>query len=214
MALPGSFSNRGDWQLAVLVSSRSRHLGELAIKELNRPKAAMIRLQTGVGLPMFDFKDSGENPVHSNIRTGLPSPYGGSTACFSYDFLRAIAPLRPKRDNNGHISSIADPFPGHTDLHPIYRSEIADYLKEHALFLKAMCRLLVAFSETHTEHASRWIHYPELFEAIESRHLVDALMVPIRGEIAETAVQHFHTWHLFKGYLRSLDPLSSVVPSN
>lgn len=55
--LPGTFSVRGDWFLAVARGSRSYHMGDRAIDLMSSRRSNMIRLQTGVGLPVRDCHD-------------------------------------------------------------------------------------------------------------------------------------------------------------
>lgn len=53
-ALPGSYSVRGDWFLAIARGSRSYLMGERAIDLLCTRRANLVRIQTGVGLPVRD----------------------------------------------------------------------------------------------------------------------------------------------------------------
>jgi len=55
--LPGSYSVRGDWFLAIAAGSRSTLLGERAIDIISSRKANLYRLKHGIGLPTRDFSD-------------------------------------------------------------------------------------------------------------------------------------------------------------
>ena len=55
LALPGSYSTRGDWFLAVASGSRSQLLAERAIDLLTSRKMNLIRLHAGLGLPARDI---------------------------------------------------------------------------------------------------------------------------------------------------------------
>ncbi len=55
--LPGHFTVRGDWFLAVASGSRSRRLGERAIDILTSRRANISRMQLGIGLPTRGFDD-------------------------------------------------------------------------------------------------------------------------------------------------------------
>src|SRR5438132_14328650 len=56
VGLPGKYTCRGDWFLAVARGSRSYRLGERAIDLLCTRRANIVRVQTGVGLPVRDNK--------------------------------------------------------------------------------------------------------------------------------------------------------------
>lgn len=53
--LPGWFTTRGDWDMAVSRGSRSRRLGERAIDILTSRRAQISRMQQGIGLPVRGF---------------------------------------------------------------------------------------------------------------------------------------------------------------
>ncbi|MBI1901902.1 MAG: hypothetical protein HYS13_12430 [Planctomycetia bacterium] len=57
--LPGTHSVRGDWFLAIASGSRSPRLGQLAIDLLCTRRANIVRMQSGLGLPVRDWKESG-----------------------------------------------------------------------------------------------------------------------------------------------------------
>jgi hypothetical protein len=221
LALPGSFSNRGDWQLAVLASSRSRYLGELAIAELSRLNEALIRLKSGVGLPMLRLADDpGNEEVYGNIRTALPSPYGGKLGTFDYAYVRAISPLMRKKNR---------PFPGHHGLYPIFRSDITEYMEEHTLLRQALCRMLVRFSEFNgirikqsgsTDRVDEGVGFFEMMLSIEGETLENALCMELgalrnsrkKGASSSRGViQDFETWKIFASYMKTLGPLKNVL---
>jgi len=56
--LPGSFSIRGDWYLAVAQGSRSSRLADLALDLLSSRRANRTRLHLGMGLPVRDVLPS------------------------------------------------------------------------------------------------------------------------------------------------------------
>ena len=65
--LPGSRSVRGDWFLATARGSRSYQMGERAIDLLCSRRANIVRLQTGIGLPVRDA----EPPESRELWTSL-----------------------------------------------------------------------------------------------------------------------------------------------
>ncbi|AIE86405.1 RAD55 family ATPase [Fimbriimonas ginsengisoli] len=205
MALPGYFSARGDWHLAVLASSRSIYLGELAIHELSRSKAATIRLQTGVGLPMYNLVRSADRSPERQVRTALPSPFGGKMASFDYGYVKAIAPLRYRADR----VSRKIVFPGHEGYFPIYRSEIKGYIQETSLFSKGLTRILVSLSEAHREGKS--VDFYDVFEELADRlkgredlrsivYGVEATEEETNGESVREGLGRSDTWTIFNDY--------------
>jgi len=219
--LPGCFSTRGDWYLAVLSSSRSRFLGEIAIGELSRPKASMVRMQSGIGLPMLDFWYPNNKFVHKQIRTGLQYPHGGPLASFDYEYVRKIGPLRPKRNKFGGLVLET----GKPPFAPIYRSEITHYLQDHSLFLKSLCRLLVSFSSRYQQSPLTWTHFHIVFENIKGKgSLKDILQT--NGKTGETTlkrrkstldqgdtIMNYGTLKEFMNYLSAIKVISEVKSS-
>ena len=71
--LPGCYSVRGDWFLAIARGSRSVLMGDRAIDLLSTRRASIVRLQTGMGLPVRDaHADAAElwTAIWMNDRTG------------------------------------------------------------------------------------------------------------------------------------------------
>jgi KaiC/GvpD/RAD55 family RecA-like ATPase len=54
LALPGSWSTRGDWTLAAVKGSRSKILAHYALDLLTSRRMNLLRLQEGLGLPVRD----------------------------------------------------------------------------------------------------------------------------------------------------------------
>lgn len=213
MGLPGVFSTRGDWYLAILRSSRSHYLGELAIDQLSRSKAVSARMQSGLGLPPFSMteqpnasetKEQKEDRLHNDaevyrrVRTAFPSPSGGRLATFSYQYFREIAPISdPENNNNG--------FFGHSNCYAIHRSRIKNYLDEHNLFLKGICRLITSFEDIKRRTGWAWKDFPLLFEQLE--HFDDDFFERIRKRPEGTKLDKtgqritgLQTWKEFSSY--------------
>ncbi len=76
VGLPGHFSARGDWFLAVAQGSRSARLGERAIDILSSRCGNISRLQAGIGLPVRTTIGPKSTPTHEQqrleYRTNLP----------------------------------------------------------------------------------------------------------------------------------------------
>ena len=73
MRLPGHFSVRGDWYLAVAQGSRSNRLADLALDMLTSRKANRTRLHGGLGLPTRDLAE-GRNAHFLRTRLTVSIP--------------------------------------------------------------------------------------------------------------------------------------------
>lgn len=73
VGLPGNFTTRGDWFLAVARGSRSHRLGERAIDILSSRRGNISRLQAGIGLPVRTVVGpGGVGQKRLEYRTSLP----------------------------------------------------------------------------------------------------------------------------------------------
>ncbi len=81
--LPGRFTTRGDWFLAVAPESRSYRLASRALDLLCSTRGNMRRLQRGVGLPTRRLSADGD---HATFRTRLAMAHGpqGTSKYMSY----------------------------------------------------------------------------------------------------------------------------------
>ncbi|MBS1727392.1 MAG: hypothetical protein JST51_11780 [Armatimonadetes bacterium] len=221
MGLPGVFSTRGDWHLAILRSSRSHYLGELAIDQLSRSKAVSSRMQSGLGLPPLvmteqpDFEneadmESGKRErehaeVYRRVRTAFPSPSGGRLATFSYQYFREIAPISNPEETQRK-------FFGHSNCYAIHRSRIKNYLDEHNLFLKGICRLITSFEDIKRRTGWDWKDFHRVFEQLEGHELDFYERIRERestGNLGPTGqrITGLQTWKEFSSYLEAFFPL-------
>lgn len=88
--LPGHFSVRSDWFLAVAGGSRSNRLADHALDLLSSQRANVTRLQEGIGLPTRKLFDKDED--RAQLRTRLVSfpKKGKPLANVEYEKLREI----------------------------------------------------------------------------------------------------------------------------
>jgi len=142
--LPGRYSTRGDWFLAVARGSRSYRMGEGAIDLLSTRRANIIRLQAGIGLPVRD---------NDRDRTGLwTSLWAGDRKSEAIDrisyqeFIKLGGPAtmgdeevkndkRVKKDESPHAIA------GGT-LAWLWRSRIKHYDRHARVFRRWICWIL------------------------------------------------------------------------
>src|SRR5262249_9623181 len=105
--LPGRFSVRGDWFLAVSGGSRSIRQAERALDLLNSRRANVIRLQLGVGLPTRGWHGNEDSPSPESsvgiLRTKLVSHQRGQEGVPYRTFLKIQA-------DNGRGRTAEDSF--------------------------------------------------------------------------------------------------------
>jgi KaiC/GvpD/RAD55 family RecA-like ATPase len=136
--LPGHFSVRGDWFLAVTGGSRSSRLADHALDLLSSQRANITRLQEGIGLPTRRlFSDSSER---SHLRTRLISAERGKVLKnIEYDDLRRIGA-------QGNDS----------DFFWLWRSGIGAYNRHSRIWQKWLNRTLLWWHSWHQLHNSNW----------------------------------------------------------
>lgn len=139
--LPGSYSVRGDWFLAVARGSRSYKMGERAIDLLCSRRANIIRLQAGIGLPVRDNDEK---------RTGLwTSLWAGNRRTsakdrVTYDQFVKLGGPATTTDRDGktkHQSKIRDAL-GDGTLKWLWRSRINHYDRHARVFRRWVCWIL------------------------------------------------------------------------
>jgi hypothetical protein len=74
LGLPGKYSVRGDWFLAVADGSRSRRLAELTMDILCSRRGNIERLQRGLGLPVRGTRDSDAKELWTPLFRHMSSP--------------------------------------------------------------------------------------------------------------------------------------------
>jgi|GEM_PF-1688613 len=83
--LPGHFTTRGDWFLAVAKGSRSVRLADRAMDILSSKRANRTRLMMGLGLPTRPLLAEGAS--YSGVRTALRTIQAGETKTLYYEEL-------------------------------------------------------------------------------------------------------------------------------
>lgn len=107
--LPGHFSVRADWFLAVASGSRSSRLADHALDLLSSQRSNVTRLQEGIGLPTRRLA----NGEPSHLRTRLISAEKGQPLKnIEYDDLRRIGAQQGEEDFSGCGAVVFGPTTG------------------------------------------------------------------------------------------------------
>ena len=170
--LPGSFSTRGDWHLAITRGSKSLRLGYDTLDILSTVRANFDRMQMGVGLPTREMPDA------SYIRTALSAePRSSRSPGISYQNLTLLG------------ATDGDP-----SFHWLFRSRIQDYRVQTTVFRKVMFRVLQDFVRIrHSKIGARKSAF-ELYDAFVQK---GASVLTVRSEGQEkTEYEAFLDDHL------------------
>ncbi len=148
--LPGHFSVRGDWFLAVTGGSRSSRLADHALDLLSSQRANITRLQEGIGLPTRRlFNKSGEN---SHLRTHLVSAEQGKVLKnIEYDALRRIGAQK-----------------GEPGFFWLWRSGIGAYNRHSRIWYKWLNRALLWWHSWHQLHNSNWTNGFRVYDLLHN----------------------------------------------
>jgi KaiC/GvpD/RAD55 family RecA-like ATPase len=170
--LPGRFSTRGDWFLAIIRGSRSLRLGERALDILSSHRSMMGRLHLGIGLPVRGVSQRADDDLS---RTAILNVTDNRTR---------NVPLSTILRDCGAVEDTAEGAVGPRDHAPFYwlwRSRLKNYDEQTRVWEKWICRMLVLFHE-YGEGDQRareyfgpdawYTHYTELTRGMKS---LDAL---------------------------------------
>jgi len=139
--LPGHFSVRAGWFLAVAKGSRSRRLAERALDLLSSRRANRTRLHMGLGLPTRDIL---EGPTAGHIRTALKVRGPDGDFPVVYGDLLEIGATR-------EVSPIQN-----TSFHWLFRSAFRDYDRQTPVIGKWIHRLFEWSVQYRHAHRDTW----------------------------------------------------------
>ncbi|MCX6594271.1 MAG: hypothetical protein NTZ56_22380 [Acidobacteria bacterium] len=135
VGLPGRFSVRGDWYLAVANNSRSMRLGDRACDLLSSQRANFDRLQLGLGLPTRDIGQS--TALSHQIRTALrAATFRGPVGNVIYGDLVALGAT-----NKGDHQD---------EFFWLWRSQLNDYDRDARVWNKWLIRTAIAWHQLRT----------------------------------------------------------------
>lgn len=137
--LPGHFSVRADWFLAVAGGSRSSRLADHALDLLSSQRANITRLQEGIGLPTRKLFDKSKGSSHLRTRL-VAAPKGRALENIEYDDLRRIG----AQQGNGE------------DFFWLWRSGIWGYNRHSRVWHKWLNRALLWWHSKHQLYNSSW----------------------------------------------------------
>lgn len=156
--LPGHFSVRADWFLAVAGGSRSGRLADHALDLLSSRRSNITRMQDGIGLPTRRLFDTNENGAH--LRTHLiASPQAGEPLLnVEYDLLRQIG---------------AGAQSNQKDFYWLWRSGIWAYNRHSRVWHKWLNRALLWWHSWHQRHGSNWKSGFEVYDLLTEMEFGD-----------------------------------------
>lgn len=182
--LPGHFSVRGDWFLAVAGGSRSVRQAERALDLLNSRRSNIARLEMGVGLPTrvpSEKQESNSQQQKSGIgmlRTKLKSYRGGHDSV-AYDSLLTIG----ARGDPAYQRKVGSPD---DDFFWLWRSSLSDYAHCSRIWHKWLNRTLLWWNSKLLRYKSVWRNSFEVYDALTVKApLNPADLAPNSQEIQE-----------------------------
>ena len=175
--LPGHFSVRGDWFLAVSGGSRSIRQAERALDLLSSRRANVTRLQMGVGLPTRLPRLTGSNKEigQRSLHTKLISHDRGQHNV-EYDTLLKIA---------------ADPD---QKFYWIFRSSLEDYAETNRIWHRWLNHTLLWWHRKRLRYGSAWRNTFEVHDALSRRSFTieefanEKRLNELEAELAEAKV--------------------------
>ena len=178
--MPGHFSVRADWFLAVAGGSRSSRLADHALDLLSSKRANVTRLQEGIGLPTRKLFGEGET---SYLRTRLISaPRGEALTNIKYDQLKRIG---------------AQPD-GKEEFFWLWRSGIFGYNRHSRVWHKWLNRSLLWWHSWRQRYGSNWKNGFELYDLLHDIEFSqdNELVAQKRKELEQ---EKLDSWNEFAG---------------
>jgi KaiC/GvpD/RAD55 family RecA-like ATPase len=217
--LPGSFSTRGDWFLAVANNSRSSGLADRALDLLSSRRGNFTRMQLGLGLPTrkLTFADScGQTSAGRHEQT-FPLQQGDANAIRT----ALLAPIGDDRAAIGNVSygELRKLGAGH-HFYWLWRSSISHYDLVNRIWQKWIARVVVAWTELKADLGSDWQGGFAVYD-----HMLQHKITDIRqfGEVSSPEfkawqAQHSETFKMFevsaKGFLSLCDLLIGLIEAS
>lgn len=177
VGLPGHFSVRGDWFLAVAQGSRSDLLAERALDLLSSKRSNVMRMQLGMGLATRDLGTPSKN------RTRLSWYTDQRRRLMSHEELAGLGACQGK---------------GERAFGWFWRSALKDYDRQSRILRKWLAALLRRWYEHESYLDHEWVRGFELYDFLSQRRkaLGDRDGITLDGKIWDGKLQngHLKTW--------------------
>lgn len=151
--LPGRFTIRGDWFLAVAGGSRSGRLADRALDLLSSQRANLDRLQLGLGLPTRRIVNEDE---YQHLRTKLLAPSPDDERSVTYANLLRIS---------GRSISDSDKL-GVGDFFWLWRSGLGYYHRQGRILDKWLKRMLLWWERLRYKEKNNWRSGFEVYDLL------------------------------------------------
>lgn len=170
--LPGQFTTRGDWFLAVAPESRSYPLASRALDLLCSVRGNMRRLEKGVGLPTRRLTDS-EDPKEleetaETLRTCLQSDGGGKRPSRYLSYAEIL--------RMGPGGGDADDVPADSQLNWLWRSGLRNYPRHALTWQSWLVRMGNDWAVLKQANSTHWKRGFELYGLVDQAF--DSASVP------------------------------------
>jgi KaiC/GvpD/RAD55 family RecA-like ATPase len=186
--LPGYFSTRGDWFLAMAAGSRSYRLGTRALDLLSSRRANITRLQEGLGLPVRDivnpcaferFRTKLSYVNHRGRRSTVD--YGALISLGAESTRSYLCPTVTPASPDSSIDLGRLPFAGLTNpsdsFYWIFRSRIRGYDRHARIWTKWLVRVTLLMQGIMNEESAVWRNGFAVYDDIA---LADEIPPPVR----------------------------------
>jgi hypothetical protein len=162
VGLPGHFSIRGDWFLAVAAHSRSWRLADRALDLLSSRRANYSRLQSGIGLPTRDIFREYNDAYRT--RTGLiaKTEFEGGSGHVAYGSLIQLGASEGKSGNS-------------EAFYWLWRSGLKDYTAHARIWHKWLSRMAASWSEHRRACGKDWIGGFKIYDQLEQHNILRPL---------------------------------------
>jgi hypothetical protein len=181
--LPGHFSVRGDWFLAIAGGSRSERLGRRALDLLSSRRANFRRLELGIGLPTRDI--SSKDDFH-HLATAL-GKHGSDGQITPVSYSDLVGTGQEKNDA----------------FHWLWRSQLHDYHRQSQLIHSWLGQTVALWQDLRTQIGRKWKDGFEVYDSIAGLSHRDA----------EKELHKLESWEMFNKRCSHLDRQMKVVGS-
>jgi hypothetical protein len=172
--LPGHFSVRADWFLAVAGGSRSSRVADHALDLLSSQRANVTRLQEGIGLPTRRLFDGANKQSHLRTRL-ISAPKGEALKNVEYESLRRIGAQIPSAENEHFFW--------------LWRSGIWAYNRHSRIWHKWLNRALLWWHARHQRYGSSWTTGFEVYDLLNDIEFEN-------GKVREESCERFESLNL------------------